>query len=167
MPSSLFFLFYVVWSDPRGRKNLSSAAVAERTCWEEHKKKKRTSVRASFLSLARTSDRAVGTTSRGGRAAIRLGGFGSGSTNGGDLRVPHFDQGLATSVATRTTRLASLVVGGNVKRDEQHQVGRDDDHTGECSKFLTSALAGVGHAGEVGAGEVGVRGEVDETCIFD
>lgn len=121
-----------------------------------------------FLGLARTSDRAVGTTSSGGRVTTtRLGGVSSGSTNGGDLRVPHFNQGLAASVATRTASLSGFVVGGDVERDEQHQVGRDDDHTSESSKLLASALACVGHVGEVGAGEVGVRGEVNEACTFN
>lgn len=129
------------------------------------KKKKK-----KFLGLARTSDRAVGTTSGGGRVTVttRLGSISSSwSTNGRDLRVPHFNQGLAASVATRTTSLGRLVVGGNVEGDEQHQVGRDDDHASESSELFASTLACVGHVGEVGAGEVGVGGEVNEACIFN
>lgn len=61
--------------------------------------------------------------------------------------------------------LALLSVGGNVERDEEHQVRGENTNSGEGSEFLAGALASVGHPGEVGGSEVGPGREVDESCI--
>jgi hypothetical protein len=63
--------------------------------------------------------------------------------------------------------LSLLLVGGEVEGDEEDKVRADGDDTRESSKLLTRALASVRHPGEVGRGEVGVRGEVDEAKIND
>lgn len=63
--------------------------------------------------------------------------------------------------------LALLLVGGEVEGDEQNEVRADGNDTRESSKLLARALSSVGHPGEVGRGEVGVRGEVDEAEIND
>lgn len=60
--------------------------------------------------------------------------------------------------------LSALLVGGDVEGDEEEEVGREDTAASEGSEFLTGALSEVGHVGEVGGGEVGVRGKVDEDC---
>lgn len=108
------------------------------------------------LGLAGAGDRAVGAT-RGTAIGTALL-----SSRGGDLEVPHVDQRLLASVAAGTSSLGSLVVGGNVERDEKNQVGANDANTSQGSEFLAGALAHVGHPGEVSRGEVGVGGEVDE-----
>jgi hypothetical protein len=107
------------------------------------------------LSLAGASHRAVGAASRLGAAVL-------GTDGRGDLEVLHVDQRLLAGVAAGTSGLGGLVVGGNVEGDEQDQVGADDADTSQGSEFLTGTLAHVGEPGEVGGGEVGVRGEVDE-----
>lgn len=108
------------------------------------------------LGLAGTGDRAVGAT-RGTAIGVALL-----SSRGGDLEVSHIDQRLLASVAAGASGLGSLVVGGNVEGDEKNQVGADDANTSQGSEFLAGALAHVGHPGEVGRGEVGIGGEVDE-----
>ena len=112
------------------------------------------------LGLAGASDGAVGAASSaavGTTVDATVGGGG-----GRDLKVPHLDQGLLASVAAGTSGLGGLVVGGNVEGDEENEVGADDTNTGHGSEFLTGALAHVRQPGEVGGGEVGVGGEVDE-----
>lgn len=106
-----------------------------------------------YLGLARASHGAVG-------AASGLGAAGTG--RGRNLEVLHVDQRFLASVAAGTSGLGGLVVGGNVEGDEQNQVGADDADTSHGSEFLTGTLAHVGEPREVGGGEVGVRGEVDE-----
>lgn len=76
-----------------------------------------------------------------------------------DLGVLEGAGGLAAGGA-----LAVLLVGCDVEGDEEEEVRGDDTHAGEGGEFLACALACVGHPGEVGRGEVGVRGEVDEDC---
>ena len=118
-------------------------------------------VSARHLGLARASDRAVGAASGSGRAV----GLGStvGSVGRWDLEVAHVDERLLASVAAGAASLDLLLVGGDVETDEQEEVRGDNGDTSESSEFLTGALAHVGSPGEVGGGEVGVRGEVDET----
>ena len=119
--------------------------------------------KSAYLGLARASDRAVGAAGRGGRAVGTLGAaVGLGTGRGGDLKVPHVDERFLASVAARTANLGVLLVGGNVEGDEQQQVRGDDTNTSERSELLTGALTHVGSPGEVGGGEVGVRGKVDE-----
>ena len=60
--------------------------------------------------------------------------------------------------------LVVLLVGGEVEGDEKDEVRAENAHAREGGKLLTSALAGIGHPGEVGRGKVGVGGEVDEAC---
>lgn len=106
-----------------------------------------------YLGLARACHRAVG-------AASGLGALGTG--RGRNFKVPHVDQRFLASVAAGTSSLGGLIVGGNVEGDEQDQVGADDADTSQGSEFLTGTLAHVGKPREVGRGEVGVRGEVNE-----
>lgn len=108
-----------------------------------------------YLGLARACHGAVGATSGLGAAVL-------GTSRGRNFEVLHVDQRFLASVAAGTSGLGSLVIGGNVERDEQDQVGADDADTSHSSEFLTGTLAHVREPREVGGGEVGVRGEVDE-----
>jgi hypothetical protein len=49
---------------------------------------------------------------------------------------------------------ASLLVCRQVEGDEEHEVGAENEETGESGKLLTSAGTVVGHPGEVGRGKV-------------
>ncbi len=91
---------------------------------------------------------------------MAVGGGGDGEGVGkGSLR--HAAQGLAGRL------LAALLVRGKVKRDEKHQVRRQDTDTGESRKLLAGAATSVGHPREVSRGEVRVRCKVDEAEIND
>ena len=114
------------------------------------------------LGLARARDR----TARGrrrGRAvglAVRLSRRELAVRDGcdvGELGVLEGARGLAARRA-----LAVLLVRRDVEGDEEQEVGAEDAHAGEGGELLARALAGVGHPLEVGRGEVGVGGEVDE-----
>lgn len=59
--------------------------------------------------------------------------------------------------------LGVLLVGCDVKGDEEDQVRGEDSNSGEGSELLASTSAHVGQPGEVGRGEVGPGGEVDES----
>lgn len=109
----------------------------------------------NYLGLARACHGAVGAASGLGAAVL-------GTGRGRNFEVLHVDQRFLASVATGTSGLGGLVIGGNIERDEQDQVGADDADTGQSSEFLTGTLAHVREPREVGGGEVGVRGEVDE-----
>lgn len=74
----------------------------------------------------------------------------------GKRSLAHAAKRLASS------RLAALLVGGEVEGDEENQVRAENSNTGEGSELLASASTGAGHRGEVSRGEVGVRGEVNE-----
>lgn len=76
-----------------------------------------------------------------------------------DGLVLHLDQGAGGPAATLGNR---LLVRSEVEADEEEEVRGDDDHSRNGGKLLTSALAQVGELGEVSAGEVGPRSEVDE-----
>ena len=91
----------------------------------------------------------VGASVRGTQNRLRIG--------EGSLR--HAANGLAAGRA-----LAVLLVGGEVERDEEEEVGAEDTHAGESSELLTGAPAGIGKPRPVGGGEVGPRSEVDEAC---
>ena len=71
----------------------------------------------------------------------------------------HAAEGLASA-----RRLLVTLVGGNVEGDEEDEVRGEDADSGDGGEFFARALAGVGEPREVGAGEVGVGGEVDEAC---
>jgi len=58
--------------------------------------------------------------------------------------------------------LSLLLVRGNIKGDEEHEVGAEEDDASECSELLSSALAHIWHPWPVGGCEVGIRGEVYE-----
>lgn len=114
------------------------------------------------LGLARARDWTAG--GRGGGGAVGLAvGLGGGELAVGDgcdvgeLGVLEGAGGLAARGA-----LAVLLVGRDVEGDEEEEVGAEDAHAGEGGELLAGALAGVGHPVEVGRGEVGVGGEVDE-----
>lgn len=84
----------------------------------------------------------------------------AGFTNSRDLLILHLNQRTCSPAAALGH---GLLVGSEVEGEEEEKVGRDDADTGDRSKFLASTLAQVGKLGEVSAGKVGVRGEVDET----
>jgi hypothetical protein len=110
------------------------------------------------LSLPRASDATRGRSS--GVPVSLLGGLDLALGDGSDvweLGVLEGAGGLAAGGA-----LAVLLVGGDVEGDEEEEVGGDDAHAGEGGEFLACALPGVWHPLEVGRGEVGVGGEVDE-----
>lgn len=108
-----------------------------------------------YLGLAGACHRAVGAASGFGAAVL-------GTGRGRNFEVLHVDQRFLASVAAGTSGLGGLVIGRNVERDEQDQVGADDANTSHGSEFLTGTLAHVREPREVGGGEVGVRSEVDE-----
>jgi hypothetical protein len=83
------------------------------------------------------------------------------------MRVRKRSLGHASEALSAGRGFALLLVGSKVEGDEEDEVGADGDDTGESSELLAGALAGIGHPGEVGRGEVGVRGEVDEAEIND
>ena len=78
--------------------------------------------------------------------------------------VLHLDQRARSPTTTLPDR---LLVRRDVKSNEQHQVARQNAHARERCEFFSSALAGCGEPGEVGGGEVGVGGEVDEAEVDD
>lgn len=83
----------------------------------------------------------------------------AGFTDSRDLLILHLNQRAGSPAAALGD---GLLVCGEVETDEEEEVRGDDNHSGDSSELLTSALAQVGHLREVGAGEVGPRGEVDE-----
>lgn len=94
----------------------------------------------------------------------RAGGLGAGGGGLSNQVVRVGQRGLRHAAkALAGSRGLVLLVGGEVERDEQNQVRAEDNDTSKGSKLLTSALAGIGHPGEVGRGEVGVRCEVDKS----
>ncbi|KAI6755183.1 hypothetical protein HG531_004289 [Fusarium graminearum] len=117
---------------------------------------------ASHLSLAGSGRGAVG-LGASGRGTVRLL-DGSGLDQ---VRVGKRSLGHAAEALSAGRGLSLLLVGGEVEGDEEDEVRADGDDTGESSKLLARALASIGHPLEVGRGEVGVRGEVDESEIND
>ena len=83
----------------------------------------------------------------------------AGFTDSRDLLILHLNQRAGSPAAALGN---GLLVCGEVETDEEEEVRGDDNHSGDSSELLTSALAQVGHLREVGAREVGPRGEVDE-----
>ena len=82
----------------------------------------------------------------------------------GHFLVLHLDQRTRSPSATGALR---LLVGSGVESEEENEVAGQDDHAGKRSKLLAGAVAHVGHPGEVGVGEVGVRGKVDKAEVDD
>lgn len=58
---------------------------------------------------------------------------------------------------------AFLPIGGDVEKDEEHQVRGEDTDPGKGGKLLAGALACIGQPGEVRRGKVGPRCEIDKT----
>lgn len=83
------------------------------------------------------------------------------------MRVGERSLRHASKALSACRSLALLLVCGEVEGDEQNEVRADGNDTRESSKLLARALSSVRHPGEVGRGEVGVRGEVDEAEIND
>ena len=84
--------------------------------------------------------------------------------DGGHLQPAHINCRFGRCASPLPALLARLLVGGQVEGDEEEKIGTQDGAAGNGGKFLTSASPGVGHVGEVGRGEIGVRCEVDEPC---
>lgn len=122
----------------------------------------------SHLSLARASGPAVGGGSTvllaGGKAGLAAAETPLDLLGGGELLVLHLDEGGGGAAAAL---LDGLLVGGDVKSDEEHEVGREDAHAREGGELLAGADAGGWEPGEVAGGEVGVGGEVDEAQVDD
>lgn len=74
---------------------------------------------------------------------------------------------LPDSPALGRRRRRLLPVRGEVEANEQEEVAAQDAHTREGGELLAGAAPRVRHPGEVGRGEVGVGGEVDESKIDD
>lgn len=113
---------------------------------------------ARGLRLAGSRSRgAVGLGSASLGAAVGV----AGDSRGNGVRV---GEGSLAHAAERLAGLglAALLVGCEVEGDEEDEVGAEDTDTSKGGKFLTGTLARIGHPGEVGRGEVGVGGEVDE-----
>lgn len=112
--------------------------------------------RASRLAGPRRN--AVGPSTGRPRLAERVDGS-------GDVRVGQRSLGHATEGLAGAWCLLIALVGGNIEGDEQDEVRAEDANTSEGSEFLSGAFTVVGHVGEVARSEVGVRGEVDESCV--
>lgn len=70
---------------------------------------------------------------------------------------------LAHAAQRRTGSLGGvLLVSREIEGDEQDQVGAENCDSSKSGELLTSALASIGHPGEVGGREVSVRGEVNK-----
>jgi hypothetical protein len=117
---------------------------------------------ASHLSLAGSSRGTVGLGTSGGGTVGLLDGSGLDQVRVGKRGLRHTAEALSAGRG-----LSLLLVGGKVEGDEEDEVRADGNDTGESSKLLARALASIGHPLEVGRGEVGVRGEVDESEIDD
>jgi hypothetical protein len=117
---------------------------------------------ASHLSLTGSSRGTVGLGSSGGGTVGLLDRSGLDQVRVGKRGLRHAAEALSAGRG-----LSLLLVGGEVEGDEEDEVRADGDDTRESSKLLARALASVGHPLEVGRGEVGVRGEVDESEIDD
>lgn len=63
--------------------------------------------------------------------------------------------------------LALLLIRRGIETDEQQQIATEDAHAREGGELLARALAHVRQVREVGAGEVGPGGEVDEAEVDD
>ena len=74
--------------------------------------------------------------------------IGHGSCNSMGLR--NWRPGHASYCLARSRRLAVLLVGGEVERDEQDEVRADKSDAGECSKILSRALAQIWQPRKVG-----------------
>lgn len=81
--------------------------------------------------------------------------------------VLHGDQCVSAGVSPWSSCLGLLLVGSEVERDEEEEVGAENEHTGDSCEFLASASTGIWHPWEVDACEVSVGGEVDEGEIDD
>lgn len=97
---------------------------------------------ASSLSLARAGSNTVGLGSSRGGLSIGAG-EGRGVGEVGERSLAHATQRLARGL------LAILLVSGGIERDEEDQVRAQDTDARESGKLLASALARVGHPGEV------------------
>lgn len=84
------------------------------------------------------------------------------AADGGEGEVLHGDEGLFSGVSSRAAGLCGLLVGGEIEGDEEHEVGGEDDETGDGSKFLARTLTGIWEPWPVGGGEVSVGSEIDE-----
>lgn len=80
-------------------------------------------------------------------------------TNRRHLLILHFNESACSPAATLGHR---RLVGGEIERDEEEEVGGEDADAGDGGEFLAGAFAIVGEPGPVSAGEVGPGGEVDE-----
>lgn len=63
--------------------------------------------------------------------------------------------------------LALLLIRRGIEANKQQQITAQNPHARESGEFLASASSHVGEVREVGAGEVGPGGEVDEAEIDD
>jgi len=89
-------------------------------------------------------------------------------------RLPHRRHLLILHLHQRTRRPAPmprprrlLLIRRQVEADEQQQIAAQDRHARERGELLAGALAHVGQTRQIGAGEVGVGGEVDEAEVDD
>lgn len=82
-------------------------------------------------------------------------------------KISHSDQSFSASVSSWSSLDSLFPVGREIERNEEQKVRAQDDQAGDSSKFLACASTGIWHPREVGAGEVGVRCEVDKSQIDD
>ena len=80
------------------------------------------------------------------------------------LQPAHINRRFGRCPSPLPALLARLLVGGQVERDEEEKIGAQDGAAGNGGELLPSASPGIGHPGEVGRGEIGVRCEVDKSC---
>jgi len=90
------------------------------------------------------------------------------------LRLTHRRNLLILHLNQRTRRpipalqpLHALPIRLRIECQKQYQIARDNHHSTDARKLLTGTRPHVGHPREVGRGEVGVGGEVDEAQIDD
>ena len=83
----------------------------------------------------------------------------------GKRKGAHSDQSFSASISSWSSLDSLFSVGGEVERDEEQEIGAENDEASKSSEFLACAITCIGHPLEIGAGEVGVRGKVDETEV--
>ena len=80
------------------------------------------------------------------------------------FRLFHLPFSLSSNLRSRTAS-RPLPVGGNVERDEEYQVGTQDNNSGDGGSWVTRAGAYVWEIWGVSASEVIPRCEINETLV--
>ena len=83
------------------------------------------------------------------------------------LQLGHINRRLARGIAPLPPTFARLPICRSIETNKQQQIAAQDRAARDRGKLLAGAVAKVGHPVKVGAGEVGVGGEIDEAEVDD